>query len=119
MHQLQRELWGIGVDIIELKRFRVVRFLGRVAELVLSTVEYKEFVSHPDPVTYFASRFALKEAVIKASPEELHYHDFEIGKRGKKPFVKMLVPQKEACEFSVSLSHSTDYVAGFAIATST
>ena len=105
---------GIGVDIVELSRFREARFISRLAELVLTPVEYSVFKVHPDRVTFFASRFALKEAVIKAYPAKLTYHDIEIYKEGLRPQVKIAGAKKGQKVF-VSLSHSIDYVAGFAI----
>ena len=108
---------GVGVDIIELKRFKSIRFLSRIAELFLTKGEWREFSSHADPVAYVASRFALKEAVIKAYPGKLTYRDFEIIKIGEKPHVNFLISPSAISRMFVSLSHSTDYVAGFAVAT--
>ena len=104
---------GVGVDILETKRFSGIRFLSRVVEFFLTSTEIAEFTLHSDPIRYAASRFALKEAVIKAYPEKLGYHDIEIGKMGVKPNVKI---HNLDSNMLVSLSHSTDYVAGFAIA---
>lgn len=113
----KRKLSGVGVDIVELRRFKELRFLSRVAEFFLTPVELKEFASHADPISYAASRFALKEAVIKACPEDLTYRDIEITKDWKKPRVKFLGGRSSpGREILVSLSHSTDYVAGFAVA---
>ncbi|MDO8521041.1 MAG: holo-ACP synthase [bacterium] len=106
---------GVGVDIIELRRFRSVRFPARIAELVLTPREYARYESHTDALAYLASRFALKEAVIKAFPKELTYRDIEITKEGKKPRVKLFGKQTSTDNILVSLAHSTDYVAGFAI----
>ena len=107
---------GVGVDIVELDRFRGLRFPARIAELVLTPREYACYETHADALAYLASRFAAKEAVIKAYPGGLTYHDVEITKDGKKPKVKLLVRRPKTREVSVSLSHSVDYVAGFAIA---
>lgn len=106
---------GVGVDIIELDRFRSLRFPERIAELVLTGEEYTRYETHANALSYLASRFALKEAVIKACPGELSYHDIEIVKEGKKPRVKFLPPHENRSRMFVSLSHSTDYVAGFAV----
>ncbi|MBI4708599.1 MAG: holo-ACP synthase [Candidatus Portnoybacteria bacterium] len=110
------KLFGVGVDIIELERFKKIKFLARAAELILTPAEYKQFKSHNNPAIFLASRLAVKEAVIKACPETLTYHDFEIIKAGKKPLVRLLSKQAHNYQLKVSLSHSTDYVAGFAVA---
>lgn len=112
----KNEVIGVGVDVVELCRFRGLRWPKRIAELVLTPVEYDSYSVHSDASLYLASRFALKEAVIKAYPGNLTYHDFEIAKAGKKPFVKFLFAREQTPRMHVSLSHSTDYVAGFAIA---
>jgi len=107
---------GVGVDIVELKRFREIRCLSRVAELILAPTEYKRFLDHADQVAFLASRFALKEAVIKAVPSSLTYHDVEIINVEKKPYARLLNHRSKQHRLFVSLSHSTDYVAGFALA---
>jgi len=107
---------GVGVDVVEFDRFKKLKRPERIAELVLTPIEYDIYIAHPATLLYLASRFAAKEAVIKAYPGELHYHDFEIIKEGKKPRVKLLIPNPFKLRMFVSLSHSTDYVAGFAVA---
>lgn len=109
-------LEGVGVDIVELRRFKEIRFLSRVAEFFLTDAELEEFRAHADSATYAASRFALKEAVIKASPEVLSYHDIEIAKVGKKPSITIRGEFSGKRKFLASLAHSVDYVAGYAIA---
>jgi len=107
---------GIGVDIVELNRFRTIKYLSRIAELVLTPIEYERFLAHPDQIEYLASRFALKEAVIKAYPGLLTYRDVEIIKTGKKPQARLLIKNPQVKRMLVSLSHSVDYAVGFALA---
>lgn len=116
MFKERRKMEGVGVDIVELRRFKEIRFLSRVAEFFLTGAELKEFYMHTDPIAYAASRFALKEAVIKASPEPLSYHDIEVTKMGKKPSVIIHGKFAGKRKFFASLAHSVDYVAGYAIA---
>ena len=107
---------GVGVDIVEISRVKGIRFLERFAEYFLSAPELKAFHAHKDPIAFIASRFAAKEAIIKAFPGFLSPHDFEIIKYGKKPTVRF-VSQKTASRYStsVSIAHSTDYAVGYAI----
>ncbi|KKU78009.1 MAG: Holo-[acyl-carrier-protein] synthase [Parcubacteria group bacterium GW2011_GWA2_47_7] len=107
---------GVGVDIIEIHRFGSLCFPSRIAELVLTPIEYVEFLNHANRVMYLASRFAAKEAVIKAYPSVLTYRDIEITKDGKKPRARILSGGATHPSVLVSISHSTDYVAGFALA---
>lgn len=106
---------SIGVDITELNRFRGIRFLDRVVELYLTDAEYREFLAHPDQIAYAASRFALKEAVIKAVPVAIGYKDIEIQKKGTKPHAELLSERTKGMKVAVSLSHSIIYAAGFAV----
>lgn len=106
---------GIGVDILELGRIRRIRHLARFAEYFLTPEEIDIFKKAPDPVSFIASRFAAKEAVIKAFPGVLKPHDFTIGKEGVKPVVRFLAPAaRRRYVAAVSLSHTEDYAAGFA-----
>jgi holo-[acyl-carrier protein] synthase len=111
-----RGIAGVGVDIVEMNRVKKIRERGRFAEYFLRPREIASFKRHADPVAFIASRFALKEAVIKAYPGFLSPHDFEIVKKGKKPFVRF-VSRKNEVRYAakVSLAHSTDYAAGYAV----
>ena len=107
---------GVGIDIVELDRIKGIRFLERFAEYFLRPRELKAFRKHVNPVSFVASRFALKEAVIKAFPHFLKPHDFEIVKRGKKPSIRFASRENEVRYSAlVSISHSTEYAAGYAI----
>lgn len=109
---------GVGVDIVELERIAGIRFLHRFAEYFLTADEMKTFEKSADPIGFIASRFAAKEATIKASPEALGLHDFEIVKNGEKPVVRFTSPaMNDRYEALVSMSHSTRYAAGYATMT--
>lgn len=115
MEEIAGRHFGVGVDIIELARFRRMNFPDRVAELFLTPREYEKYSRHPDRVVYAASRFALKEAVIKAFPRKLTYRDIEIVKEGRKPIALITHVRESVGKIYTSLAHSTDYVAGFAV----
>lgn len=106
---------GIGVDIIELNRVRNIRFLERFSQFIFSENEMKQMRRESNRVQFAASRLAIKEAVIKALPGSLKYHDFEILKKGRKPVVRFLKPMARPYQAFVSLAHSSEYVVGFAI----
>ncbi len=58
---------GVGVDAVEVERFR--RVLGRrpgLAERLLTEAERADAARLPDPGPRLAARFAAKEAVLKA-----------------------------------------------------
>ena len=107
---------GVGVDIVERERVRDIRFLDRFAEYFLTASEIMAFGESADPVAYIASRFALKEATIKAFPGFLKPHDFEIIKKGKKPAIRFCASANEDnYQVFASISHSTEYAAGYAL----
>lgn len=105
---------GVGVDILEIGRIKNIRFLDRFAEFFLSPNELKQLAERVDKVSFIASRFAAKEAVIKAFPYSITAADFEIRKEGVKPYVHFFNPAHRMYKAHVSLSHSTMYAAGYA-----
>ena len=61
-------IYGVGTDLIEIKRVARVleRFGDRFARRILCEPELKRFRAHKQPVAYLANRFAAKEAFTKA-----------------------------------------------------
>jgi holo-[acyl-carrier protein] synthase len=59
---------GIGVDIVEIERFRKVieRLKDRFTQRIFTSAERKFCITHRDPTPHFAVRFAAKEALFKA-----------------------------------------------------
>ncbi len=109
-------MFSVGVDIIEISRFKNANYLNRVAEFFLTPEELREALNSSDKYQHLASRFAAKEAVIKAIPEPSNYMDFEIVKQDKKPVVKFLRPELTKYKVALSLSHSEGSAIAFAAA---
>src|SRR3989338_3156242 len=106
---------GVGVDIVELARVKNIRFLTLFAEFFLTPAEMKSFKKHINPIGFIASRFAAKEAAIKAFPGFLSPHEIELQKNALKPTIRFCSPKKaKRYKALVSISHSTDYAAGYA-----
>lgn len=58
---------GIGIDAIDVERFRtVLERRPRLAERVFTDRERADMANRHDPVPGFAARFAAKEATMKA-----------------------------------------------------
>ncbi len=95
---------GIGIDIVEHERVNL-----KLAARVLSTNEYQEFVNTKRQIEYFASRFAAKEAVIKATNKKYLLRDIEFKnlESGK------LVSNIEGIH--VSISHEKKYSVAMAV----
>ena len=110
------EIIGVGIDIVDIARVRAVRDLARAAELLLLSEEREAMHASRDAVQFFATRLALKEAVIKALPWASHYHDFCIEKQGEKLQVRFTDPQRaQIYRTAVSAAHEFKHAIGHAI----
>lgn len=109
---------SVGVDIVEVDRFQKATEPHRVASFFLTPNELELVSQSADKYQYLASRFAVKEAVIKAIPEQdVGYLDFEILKDGLKPMVKFTTSRFDTYQVAISLSHTEIYAVGFATVT--
>ena len=106
MHTLHH-VAGIGIDVVEIEDVRNVRYKKRFAEYFLTRKEIQQIPKGRKEVEFLASRFAAKEAVIKAFPEKLKPHDFAILKKGMRPSIAFS-SKKRALMYSVyiSISHT-------------
>lgn len=109
-------MFSVGIDTIEISRFAKLRFLPRASEFFLTPKELARASTPVSPLQFFASRFAAKEAVIKAIPETVTYHDLEIVKDGRRPSVKFLKPGLNKYKVALSFSHSEQSAIAIAIA---
>jgi phosphopantetheine--protein transferase-like protein len=106
---------GIGIDIESVGRFKNIRYFDRFLSFVFTKSELLVIQDEPDKVQYVASRFVVKEAVIKALPEKVTYLDFEVIKKNNKPCIKFVKNNFVDYNILVSLSHSMEVVVGFAL----
>ena len=62
------DIFGIGIDIVELKRINRLYFLygERFAKKILNDEELSRFFKSKNKVPFLAKRFAAKEAIGKA-----------------------------------------------------
>jgi holo-[acyl-carrier-protein] synthase len=109
------KILGIGTDIVEIKRLKEARYLERVASFLFTPKEMLVMEKSRNKVEFVASRLAAKESIIKAFPGTLHYHDFEIGKRGKKLTVDFTDLKHAKYHVFVSIAHEFTYAIGYAI----
>ena len=119
---------GIGVDIVEIKRFSGVmeRLKDRFILRLFTPVEQLYCKEHRDPVPHFAARFAAKEAVFKALgtgwAKGVTWLDVEVQKeRQEAPRIVLhgeaqrLCTAKGANKAHLSLSHSDQWVVAMVI----
>lgn len=113
-----RDILGVGVDIVELDRVKGILSPERFCEYFLTNSEIRSMKSSKDRIGFIASRFAAKEAVIKAFPGLIKPKDFEISKRANKPKVSFLKKSDDGnYKAMLSISHSTAYAIGYAVIT--
>lgn len=98
---------GVGIDIVEIEAVTGIRFKKRFAEYFLTLKEIRRIPRGSKESSFLASRFAVKEAVIKAFPRKLKPHDFTVEKRGVRPYIAFS-SKKDALRYTVhiSLSHT-------------
>jgi len=106
----------IGIDIIDINRFRDMPFKKKNTfyEKIFNKNEIEYCLQFNDPYPHFAGKFAVKEAVIKSINENMNLLDIITNHINKKPTVK--ISAKNKYKFLVSISHEKNYAVGVVIA---
>ena len=102
---------GLGLDVVELDRIARIwdRFGSRFARRILTAREREQLPKNA--VAYLASRFAAKEAAVKALgtgfSRGIGFHCLEIGNQnsGKPTLNFFRAAERQAREMSVSRIH--------------
>ena len=121
---------GVGTDILLIDRLR--RNPSDLAEdapflkKIYTPAERQAAAARPDPILYFCTRFAGKEAVFKAlgsADGQIRLDQIEIlNSDSGQPEVTLSGRMRELAEargitdIRISLSYDTDYAVAFAIA---
>lgn len=108
---------GIGVDLCKVTRIQKIMekpYWDRFVDRVLCESEKRK----KDSPQFVASRWAVKEAVVKATGKrDLMFRMIEVYGNGK-PEVRVLGGGLDGVEFFVSISHEEDIAAAFVVAVS-
>ena len=87
---------GIGVDLVDVQRIEgiIFRWEERILKRLFTTHEISTCNNKKNPAQRFATRFAAKQAFIKAlfpkgMDEEIDYREIEVDNSGDRPSVKM------------------------------
>lgn len=99
---------GIGIDLTYISRFKNKDSL---AKKVLSDEEYKTYLSKINKEEYLASRFALKEALIKCLELDILNVNLKDIETKKKENGAIYVVYKNK-KYEASLSHENEYCIG-------
>ncbi|MFX1559015.1 MAG: holo-ACP synthase [Promethearchaeota archaeon] len=108
---------SIGTDIVEIDRFRILEHEAPFYDRIFSVSELEYCRGFQDPAPHFATTFAGKEAVVKAT-----YHSCRIPLdsieilRDEDGVPYVIVHQDCNHNIFVSLSHSSSHAAAVALA---
>ncbi len=101
---------GIGIDLVEIKRFKQLPFLENQSfyNKNFSEGEINYCMKFNEPYKHFAAKFALKEALIKSIDKKIHLSQIETSHLDSKPIVK-IVKNDETYRFLASVSHENEF----------
>ena len=115
---------GIGVDIVEFDRIRMVKNQAKFVDKILHEKEkaiYHGFNNEKRQLEYLSGRFAAKEALYKAAStlcEGYNFNDFAIlNDEAGAPYVVTPVATKVEVDqnINISISHSENYAVAFVV----
>ena len=112
---------GMGVDLVDVSRIEsiIFRWHERFLKRIFTDTEIKYCNNKKNPAQRFATRFAAKEAFIKAlypkQQEGVRFQDIEIDQEAGRPVINLYGKVKQTADESgvrkvhVMLSHDGDY----------
>lgn len=113
---------GTGIDIVELSRIKSAydRWGAQFAERILADGEIETLKERKEAVSYLGSRFAAKEAFLKALgtgyADGISWQDMEIRRdQGERPIINVVGRAREildhmgAVSIHLSISHEKKY----------
>ena len=109
---------GIGIDIIEVSRFRRKKYEENMSfyQIIFFKSEINYCIKFKNSAERFAGKFAIKEAVIKSLSEKIGFLDIETIYVGRKPRIRLKNPLRKKYDFIVSVSHEKEFAIGIVIA---
>ena len=102
---------GIGVDIVNINRFRKKKFQKNLNfyRKILSESEIKYCTKFKSPYEHFAAKFAIKESVIKSIPDKISFLDIRTSNSKHGPIVSLVGKSAKKYSFLASISHEKEY----------
>lgn len=106
---------GIGIDIIDIKRFQEKPFENNqnFYKKIFNESEINYCLKKKNSAQSFASKFAIKEAVIKSIKKSVDLLNILTYYSDSKPVVKLL--DDSTFDFVVSTSHEKSYAVAMVI----
>ena len=107
---------GIGIDIIEVSRFRRKKYEENrnFYKKIFVKSEINYCLKFKNSAERFAGKFALKEALIKSIDRKIRFSEIETSHLKSKPIVR-IKKSREKYNFIASLSHENDFAVAVVI----
>lgn len=108
---------NIGTDILYIPRLKkIITTYPSFIKKVYTKKEVIQASRYKDPLLFYATRFASKEAIIKATNGKYDFSEIEILKSSDgKPIDKII--NNDNINIELSISYDNDYVIAFCITT--
>ena len=118
-HELSLEMiknLGIGIDIIEVSRFRKKKYEENknFYKKIFVKSEINYCLKFKNSAERFAGKFALKEALIKSIDKKIRFSEIETSHLKSKPIIR-IKKSREKYNFIASLSHENDFAVAVVI----
>ncbi len=108
---------GIGIDIVEVDRFKKKKYKENknFYKKIFVSSEINYCLKFKNSAERFAGKFAIKEAVIKSIRGKIHFLDIETSHSNSKPVIKLRSTLKKKYRFLISISHEKKFAIGVVI----
>ena len=105
------ENFGIGIDIIDIKRFRAKNYKKNknFYEKIFAKSEIDYCLKFKDPYPHFAGKFGIKESVIKSVQDNITFQDISSSNSKNRPIVELTGKKSKKYSFLVSVTHEIYY----------
>ena len=109
------EKFRIGIDIIDISRFQEKIFESNKTfyEKIFNPSEIEYCLNKKNSYQSFATKFAIKESVIKCLDNPINFLDISTDHEHEKPTVKLL--NNSSYRFLVSVSHEKSHAVAVVI----
>ncbi len=110
------EKFNVGTDIVCISRLaNTIAKMPTFIKKIYTDQELALAQEIKNPMNFYATRFAAKEAIMKATNLELEFREIEIlkGSNGE-PLAKLI--NHAEYELKISVSYDTDYAIAFCLA---
>ena len=108
---------GIGIDIIDVERFRkkIFKQNAKFYQRIFLESEIKYCLRFKSPHEHFAGKFALKESVIKSIRDKISFLDIQTSNSKHGPIVRLVGKKSKEYSFLCSISHEKKFAVAVVI----